>query len=100
MPSFRLLLLVGALSAFAYIGGLYSAQHKVGYLTFQMDSGGEAVVLREYHDRLICAPFDRDVRCLEEGFFILETACNSPLLLTLEEVGPLKTEATPTASRR
>jgi hypothetical protein len=87
----RLFLLVGVLAAFAYLCGLYSAQHKVSYLAFQMDDGGEAVVLREYHDRLICAPFDRNARCLEEGFFILETACNSPLLLTLEEVGPLKT---------
>ena len=85
-----LLMLVGALSAFAYLGGLYSAQHKVSYLTFQMDDGGEAVVLREYHDRLICAPFDRDTSCLKKGFFILETACTSPLLLTLEEIGPLK----------
>jgi hypothetical protein len=89
-------LLVVVLSAFAYFDGLYSAQHKVGYLVFQMDDGGEAVVLREYHDRLICAPFDRDARCLEKGFFILETACNFPLLLTLEEVGPLKTGTTPT----
>jgi len=94
--TFLLLMLVGALSVFAYLDGLYSAQHKVSYLTFQMDNGGEAVVLREYHDRLICAPFDREARCLEEGFFILETACNSPLLLTLEEVGPLKTRTTPT----
>ena len=85
-----LLMLVWALSAFAYLGGLYSAQHKVSYLAFQMDDGGEAVVLREYHDRLICAPFDRDTSCLKKGFFILETACTSPLLLTLEEVGPLK----------
>ena len=94
--TFLLLLLVVVLSAFAYFDGLYSAQHKVGYLVFQMDNGGETVVLREYHDRLICAPFDRDARCLEKGFFILETACNSPLLLTLEEVGPLQTRTTPT----
>jgi len=97
--TFLLLLLVGVLSAFAYSHGQYSAQHKVNYLTFQMDDGGEAVVLREYHDRLICAPFDRDGRCLEGGFFILETAGNYPLLLTLAEIGPLRTTMTPAESR-
>jgi len=97
--TFLLLLLVVVLSAFAYFHGLYSAQHKVSYLTFQMDDGGEAVVLREYHDRLICAPFDRDARCLEGGFFILETAGNSTLLLALVEVGPLETTITPAESR-
>jgi len=91
-----LLVLVGILAAFAYCYGVYFAQHKVDYLTFQMDHGGEAVVLREYHDRLICAPFDRDARCIEEGFFVLKTTFNSPLLLTLEEVGPLQTRTTPT----
>jgi len=91
-----LLVLVVILAAFAYCYGVYFAQHKVDYLTFQMDHGGEAVVLREYHDRLICAPFDRDARCIEEGFFVLKTAFDSPLLLTLEEVGPLKTRTTQT----
>jgi len=91
-----LLVLVVILAVFAYCYGAYSAQHKVGYLTFQMDDGGEAVVVREYHDRLICAPFDRDARCIEEGFFVLKTAFDSPLLLTLEEVGPLKTRTTQT----
>lgn len=94
--TFLFLLLVGILSAFAYFHGLYSAQHKVDYLTFQMDHGGKAVVLREYHDRLICAPFDRNARCIDGGFFVLETASNSPLLLTPEGVGPLETSTPPT----
>ena len=92
--TFVLLLLVGVLSAFAYLDGLYSAQHKVSYLVFQTDDGVEAVVLREYHDRLICAPFDRNTRCFGDGFFVLETASNAMLLLTPEEIGPLRMRMT------
>ena len=81
------LLVVGTLAAFSYYRGLYAAEQKVEYLVLGTADGREAVVLRQYHDRMICAPFDREMQQLEAGFFVLEA--DSVLLLIAEEVGPL-----------
>ena len=94
-----LLLLVWALCGFAYYLGLYTAQHKAEYLVVKMADGREAVVLREYHDRMICSAFDRKLLRLEGGFFVLDVTSESVLWLNREKVGPLHPQEPGTTER-
>lgn len=84
-----LVLLVWAMYGFAQYLGLYTAQHRTEYLIAKMADGREAVVLREYHDRMICSEFDRESLHLEDGFFVLDVTSESVLWISREHVGPL-----------
>ena len=48
----------------------------------------EMVVLRIYGDSLICAPFDRGTKEVQNSFKVIKVS-DSNLLLTLEKIGPL-----------
>jgi hypothetical protein len=49
----------------------------------------EMVVLRIYGDKMVCAPFDRTTREVDQSFVILKIAEDSHLMLHREEIGPL-----------
>jgi hypothetical protein len=49
----------------------------------------EAVVLRIYGDKLICAPFYRETKETEKSFFILNKADISKISFRIEKIGPL-----------
>ena len=48
------------------------------------------VVLRVYGDTMICAPFDRNSHEVKKSFTLLKMAEDPKLVLSLENVGPLK----------
>jgi hypothetical protein len=77
------------LSAFSYYRGLYTADHKTHYLMRRTSSDDSTVVLREYHDRLICAYVDVEHRQLGEGFFVLSVVTDDPAVLVVSDIGPL-----------
>ena len=85
-------LLIVAVSASSYCLGMYSAQHKVRYLVASLADGREAAVLREYHDRLVCATFDRATKCTRGGFFLVEATSGSIVDVASEQIGPLRPE--------
>lgn len=49
----------------------------------------EMVVLGVYGDKIVCAPFDRDSRQVEQSFVVLRLAEDPNLALRPEDVGPL-----------
>jgi len=51
-----------------------------------------AVVLRIYNEKLICAPFIKETKELQNTFFIINMATQQKLILTKEKVGPFKTK--------
>jgi len=84
-----LVLLALVLGGSAYYLGLYTAQHRAQYLVVTMGDGREAVVLREYHDRMICSSFDRGLRQVDGAFFVLDITSESVAHVRKEKVGPL-----------
>ncbi|HUT72074.1 MAG TPA: hypothetical protein VMW89_15500 [Desulfatiglandales bacterium] len=56
---------------------------------FVLASSPNTVVLRIYGDKMICAPFNRGDRKVERSLIIHKTLGNRPLVLKLEEIGPL-----------
>jgi hypothetical protein len=84
---FLLLILLAWLAWLAHSIGMYGAVHKTEFLV--VNTTPEAVVLRPYHDHLLCAYFNRETREIDESYFVLKTASDSGTTLTREEVGPL-----------
>lgn len=72
----------------AYNAGRAQALKQEEFLI--LSGSPEAVVLRQYEDNLILAPFDRDTRKVEKSFFIVKASDESRPLFTLEKVGPLR----------
>lgn len=48
----------------------------------------EMVVLRVYGDKIICVPFNRDTRQVEQSFVVLRMAQDPDLMLRPEDIGP------------
>ena len=84
---FWLLLIVVWICWLAYSMGISSARGQKDFLV--VNTTPEAVVLRPYHDHLVCAYFDRETGEIDESYFVLKTASDSGTILTREEVGPL-----------
>jgi hypothetical protein len=85
---FWLLVLLLWISWLAFSMGLSSASRQKEFLV--VNTSPEAVVLRPYHDHLVCAYFDRESREVDRSFFVLDTASGSEIILTREQVGPLR----------
>lgn len=71
----------------AYSIGHFTASTQKQFLV--VNTSPEAVVLREYHDQLICAYFDRETKQISGTYFVLKTAGGPEVTLAPEEVGPL-----------
>ena len=50
----------------------------------------EMAVLRVYGDNMICAPFDRKTREVKKTFSVLKIGEDSKLIISIENIGPLK----------
>jgi len=50
----------------------------------------EMAVLRVYGDNMICAPFDRKTREVKKTFSVLKVGEDSKLVMSIENIGPLK----------
>jgi hypothetical protein len=84
---FLLLILLAWVIWLAYSKGTYDASHKTEFLV--VNTTPEAVVLRPYHDHLVCAYFDRETKEVSREYFVLKTAGDPQIILTPEQVGSL-----------
>lgn len=89
-PQVALLLAMAmGLLSFAYMRGLYAADKRCEFLLFRTPSARTAVVLKEYHDRMICTHIDWDTAQVESGFFFLSVPTDQPITFTTAIIGPL-----------
>lgn len=84
---FLLLLLLAWVIWLANSAGMSKASHQREFLV--VNTSPEAVVLRPYHDHLVCAYFDRETKEISREYFILKSAGDPSTILTPEKVGPL-----------
>jgi hypothetical protein len=84
---FLLLILLAWVIWLANSIGMSTASHQTEFLV--VNTSPEAVVLRPYHDHLVCAYFDRETKEVSSEYFILKTAGDPQTTLTPEDVGPL-----------
>jgi hypothetical protein len=78
---------------FAFTVGRSHARIQRGYLVANTDP--EMVNLAIYGDKMILAPFHRDTKQVEQSFVILKVGEDPDLVLTREEIGPLRTRVDP-----
>ena len=86
--AFLLLVILAWVCWLAYSMGTSSASGQKEFLV--VNTSPEAVVLRSYHDHLVCAYFDRESKEVERSFFVLDTASGPEFILTREDIGPLR----------
>ena len=86
---FLLLLAAFILPCFAYLRGLYTADRRCEFLVFEASDTRRAIVLREYHDRLLCAYVEPDDSRIELSFFLLPVPTGSPIEFSWAKIGPL-----------
>ena len=84
-----LLLAVVVLPCFSYLRGLYTADKRFEFLVFEASDTRRGVVLREYHDRFLCAYVEPDGSRIESSFFFLPVPTGSPIEFSWAHVGPL-----------
>jgi len=88
----------GLLVLVAVVIYLAIASYSLGHLSakrqtefFMVESPQELVVLRAYHDHLICAPFNRESREIDGSqVIVIKAASDTGVVLSRERVGPLK----------
>jgi len=84
-------LIIGVLSMFSMLSGFAGESEALRQKQFLITNTVPAMaVLRIYGDNMICAPLDRSTHEIKKSFTILKVAEDPKLILSLENVGPLK----------